>query len=70
VIAPRRRWRAADTPGGCAALCLLWPEALTDWEAQFCRFIAGRHRISGKQIDVLERIARKVEAVARAAGEG
>jgi hypothetical protein len=69
VIAPRRRWRPADTPGGCAALCLLWPEALTEWEAAFCRSIAGRHRISLKQTDVLERIARKVEAVARAAGE-
>jgi hypothetical protein len=72
VIRPggsRRCWRSLSPGADCAALCLLWPEALTDWEAAFCRSIAGRHRISPKQTDVLERIARKVEAVARAAGE-
>ena len=73
VIQPagnRRCWRPLPLDGRCAAQCLLWPEALTEWEAAFCRSIAGRHRISLKQTDVLERIARKVEAVARAAGEG
>jgi hypothetical protein len=70
VIAPRRRcWRPLPLDGRCAAQCLLWPEALTDWEAAFCRSVAGQCRISPKQGVVLKRIARKVEAVARAAGE-
>ena len=72
VIQPagsRRCWRAAATPGGCAAQCLLWPETLTTWEAEFCRSIAGRHRISPKQADVLQRIAAKVAAFAHATGE-
>jgi hypothetical protein len=71
VIRPgsRRCWRPVPLGADCAAQCLLWPEALTEWEAAFCRSIAGRYRISPKQTDVLERIARKVEAVARAAGE-
>jgi hypothetical protein len=50
-------------------LCLLWPEVLTDWETTFCRSIVGRRRISAKQTVVLDRLARKVEAVARATGE-
>jgi hypothetical protein len=66
---PQRCWRVSMTPGDCAALCLLWPEVLTAWEAEFCRSLVGRRRISVKQLAVLKRIATKVEAVARAAGE-
>jgi hypothetical protein len=64
-----RRWRRPTSPSDTAALCLLWPEVLTDWETNFCRSIVGRRRISAKQSVVLERIARKVEAFARATGE-
>ena len=66
---PQRCWRVPATPGECAALCLRWSEVLTGWEAEFCRSLAGRRRISPKQLTVLRRIATKVEAVARAAGE-
>ena len=64
-----RRWRRTTSPSDTAALCLLWPEVLTDWETNFCRSIVGRRRISAKQTEVLDRIARKVEAFARATGE-
>jgi hypothetical protein len=66
---PQRRWRRTTLPSDTAALCLLWPEVLTDWETNFCRSIVGRRRISAKQTVVLERLARKVEAFARATGE-
>jgi hypothetical protein len=66
---PQRRWRRTTSPSDTAALCLLWPEVLTDWETNFCRSIVGRRRISAKQTVVLERLARKVEAFARATGE-
>jgi hypothetical protein len=67
---PRRRWRTPGTPSDTAALCLQWrDEVLTDWETDFCRSIVGRRRISAKQSDVLTRVARKVEAFARASGE-
>ena len=66
---PPRRWRRGVSPTDTAALCLLWPEVLTDWETNFCRSIVGRRRISAKQSVVLERLARKVEAFARATGE-
>ena len=66
---PQRRWRRPTSPSDTAALCLLWPEVLTDWETNFCRSIVGRRRISAKQTDVLERLAHKVEAFARATGE-
>jgi len=64
-----RRWRSPTSPSDTATLCLLWPEVLTDWETNFCRSIVGRRRISAKQTVVLERLARKVEAFAQAAGE-
>ena len=64
-----RRWRRATSPSDIAALCLQWPEVLTDWETDFCRSLVGRRRISAKQTVVLERLARKVEAFARATGE-
>jgi len=65
-----RRWRKPGTPSDTAALCMQWrDEMLTDWEADFCRSIIGRRRLSAKQADVLERITRKVQAFARAAGE-
>jgi hypothetical protein len=66
---PPRRWRKPGTPSDTAALCMQWSEVLTDWEADFCRSIAGRHRVSTKQAGVLARIVGKVEAFARAAGE-
>jgi hypothetical protein len=66
---PSRRWRRPTSPSDTTALCLQWPEALTDWEVDFCRSIVGRRRISAKQTVVLTRLARKVEAFARAAGE-
>jgi hypothetical protein len=67
---PRRRWRRPASPSDAAALCMQWrDEVLTDWEADFCRSIVGRYRISPKQTVVIERIARKVEAYARATGE-
>jgi hypothetical protein len=66
---PQRRWRRTTSPSDTAALCLQWPEVLTDWETDFCRSIVGRRRISAKQTVVLDRIARKVEAFARATGE-
>jgi hypothetical protein len=67
---PPRRWRRPASPSDAAALCMQWrAEVLTDWEADFCRSIVGRYRISPKQIVVIERIARKVEAYARATGE-
>jgi hypothetical protein len=66
---PPRRWRNPATPSDAAALCLQWPDVLTGWEADFCRSIVGRHRISAKQSAVLARIAAKVEAFARASGE-
>jgi hypothetical protein len=67
---PPRRWRKPGTPSDTAALCMQWrDEVLTDWEADFCRSIVGRHRISTKQAGVLARIVNKVEAFARAAGE-
>jgi hypothetical protein len=64
-----RRWRRTTSPSDTAALCLQWPEVLSDWETDFCRSIVGRRRTSAKQSVVLERIARKVEAFARATGE-
>jgi hypothetical protein len=64
-----RRWRRPTSPSDTAALCLQWQEVLTGWETDFCRSIVGRRRISAKQTVVLERIARKVEAFARATGE-
>jgi hypothetical protein len=64
-----RRWHRPTSPSDTAALCLLWPEVLTDWETNFCRSIVGRRRISAKQTVVLERLARKVEAFAHATGE-
>jgi hypothetical protein len=66
---PRRRWREAGSASDRAALCLLWPEVLTAWEADFCRSLVGRRRISPKQTAVLARVAHKVEAFARATGE-
>jgi hypothetical protein len=66
---PQRRWRRPTSPSDTAALCLQWSEVLTNWETDFCRSIVGRRRISAKQTVVLERLARKVEAFARATGE-
>jgi hypothetical protein len=66
---PPRRWRRVVSPTDAAALCLHWPEVLTGWEADFCRSIVGRRRISAKQAAVLTRIAAKIEAFARASGE-
>lgn len=67
---PRRRWRKPGAPSDAAALCMQWrDEVLTDWEADFCRSIIGRCRLSAKQADVLARIVDRVEAFARAAGE-
>jgi hypothetical protein len=66
--APQRRWRRPTSPSDTAALCLQWSEVLTNWETDFCRSIVGR-RISAKQTVVLERLARTVEAFARATGE-
>jgi hypothetical protein len=66
---PQRRWRRGVSPTDTAALCLQWSEVLTEWEVDFCRSMVGRRRISAKQADVLERLARKVEAFARATGE-
>jgi hypothetical protein len=65
----QRRWRRPTSPSDTAALCLQWPEVLTEWETDFCRSMVGRRRISAKQAAVLERLARKVEAFARATGE-
>jgi hypothetical protein len=65
----RPQRRRGVSPTDTAALCLLWPEVLTDWETDFCRSIVGRRRISAKQTEVLDKIARKVEAFARATGE-
>jgi hypothetical protein len=65
----QRRWRRPTSPSDTAALCLQWPEVLTEWETDFCRSMVGRRRISAKQTVVLERLARKVEAFARATGE-
>jgi hypothetical protein len=64
-----RRWREPGSPSDTAAMCLLYSEVLTDWETNFCRSIVGRRRISTKQAAVLDRLARKVEAFARATGE-
>jgi hypothetical protein len=66
---PRRRWRRPASPSDAAALCLQWPEVLTDWETDFCRSLVGRHRTSPRQSEVLNRITAKVEAFARSAGE-
>jgi hypothetical protein len=67
---PQRRWRTPGTPSDTAALCLQWrDEVLTDWEADFCRSIIGRRRVTAKQATTLARIACKVEAFARASGE-
>jgi hypothetical protein len=63
------RWRRPASPGDTAALCLLWPEVLSDWETCFCRSIAGQRRISAKQAAVLAKIIGKIEAFASAAGE-
>ena len=68
-LRPPRRWRRGVSPTDTAALCLQWPEVLTDWEADFCRSIVGKRRISAKQAAVLARIAAKVEAFAQATGE-
>ena len=65
----QRRWRRPTSPSDTAALCLQWPEVLTEWETDFCRSMVGRRRTSAKQIEVLGKIARKVEAFARATGE-
>ena len=43
---------------------------LTDWETDFLQSIANRHRISEKQIAVLNRITAKVEAFARVSVAG
>jgi hypothetical protein len=66
---PRRRWRRPVSASDSAALCLQWPEVLTDWETDFCRSLVGRQRISPRQSEVLARIVRKVEAFVRASGE-
>src|SRR3954462_8180152 len=66
---PPRRWRRPATPSDAAALCLQWPEVLTDWETDFCRSVAGQRQISAKQAGVLARIIGKIEAFAHAAGE-
>ena|SRR5690349_23728372 len=66
---PSRRWQRPASASDTAALCLKWPEVLTDWETDFCRSIVGRRRVSAKQTAVLARIARKVEAFAGATGE-
>jgi hypothetical protein len=65
----QRRWHRPTSSSDTAALCLQWSEVLTNWETDFCRSIVGRRRISAKQTVVLERLARKVEAFARATGE-
>src|SRR4051812_4497286 len=46
---PPRRWRRPVSASDSAALCLQWPEVLTDWETDFCRSIVGRHRTSPRQ---------------------
>ena len=66
---PRRRWRRPTCPSDSAALCLQWPEVLTDWETDFCKSLVGRHRTSPRQSEVLARIVGKVEAFVRASGE-
>ena len=67
---PARRWRRPVSPSDTAALCLQWrDEALTDWEADFCRSIVGRRRVSEKQAAVLARVVAKVEAFVRSTGE-
>lgn len=66
---PPRRWRTPRTPSESAALCLQWPEVLTDWETDFCRSLVGRHRVSPRQAEVLARVVGKVESFVRSTGE-
>jgi hypothetical protein len=66
---PPRRWRRPASPSDSAALCLQWPEVLTEWETGFCRSLVGRHRVSPRQTEVLARVVGKVESFVRSTGE-
>jgi hypothetical protein len=60
---PRHQDKPRSVPDA-VALCLRWPEVLTEWEANFLRSIAHRTRLSAEQSKVLMRIVDKVEAPA------
>jgi hypothetical protein len=63
---PPRRWHEPRSVPDAVALCLRWPEAITEWEANFLRSIARLDRLSEKQMKVLKRVVGKVEAAAAA----
>jgi hypothetical protein len=67
---PPRRWRRQVPASDSAALCLQWPEVLTDWEMDFYWSLFGKHRTLPRQTTVLAWIVHKVAAFARASGQG
>jgi hypothetical protein len=59
-----RRWHKPESVRDVVALCLRWPEVLTEWAVTFLGSIADRVRLSDKQSKTLMRILNKVEAAA------
>jgi hypothetical protein len=47
---------------------LAWTVVLTDWERGFITSIAGRRRLSEKQLLRLDELTRKIETIARSRG--
>src|SRR3954469_23200789 len=59
-----RHWHKPESVRNAVALCLRWPEVLTEWDATFLVSIAHRVQMSDKQSKTLMRILNKVEAAA------
>jgi hypothetical protein len=66
---PQPSWREPETPQEAAAACIAFGWCLTEWELNFVKDIAGRPRLSPRQIAVLERIVAKVRTVAANGGD-
>jgi hypothetical protein len=64
----KRVWREPLTILRAPNICLKYPEVLTEWEMEFLRSVLGRESLSEKQLNVLQRLLKKVRAFATSGG--
>ena len=64
---PQRGWREPRGAREAAVTCLLFPEALTFWEREFCQSLATQvYEAREKQYNILKQILDKCRAYAQA----
>jgi hypothetical protein len=61
-------WTLPSTVAAQIEQAVEWTAVLNDWERKFVTDIAGRSRLSPKQLESLNRITVKIQAIARGRG--